>query len=57
MLFIEALQFVAPTPERRDMDVVARARKERVEAESVTRKRFEYKGLREGRAPWPVACF
>jgi hypothetical protein len=57
MLFIEALQFVAPAPERRDMDVVARARKERVEAESVTRKRFEYKGLREGRAPWPVACF
>jgi len=57
MLFIEALQFVAPAPERRDMDVVARARVERVEGDSVTRKPIEYKGLQRGYSSWPTACF
>jgi hypothetical protein len=57
MLFMKALQFVAPAPERRDMDVVARARFERVEAHSVARKPIEYKALQKARTVWPTACF
>jgi hypothetical protein len=39
------------------MDVVATARRQWVEAESVPRKIIEYKGLRLTWTPWPVACF
>src|SRR5436190_23695696 len=57
-LFIcETLQFVAPAPERRDMDVVPTACRERVEEQSVARKQNEYKALRHHRPAWPTPCF
>ncbi len=39
------------------MDVVAKARKERVEVESVPRNIIEYKALQMGPTSWPMTCF
>src|SRR5258706_6993371 len=57
MFCMKALQFVAPAPEQRDIDVATRARKFMGRGDSVARDPHQYKGLGHVRLNWPIACF
>src|ERR1051325_5080208 len=56
MFCMKALQFVAPAPEQRDIDVATWARKFVGRGDSVARDPRQYKVLRHVRWSWPTAC-
>src|SRR6185503_3343338 len=57
MFCMKALQFVAPDPERHDIDVATWARKFAGRGDSVARDPHQYNVLRHVRSNWPNACF
>ena len=57
MLCIEALQFVATAPERRDIHVATRARWELGQGHLVAREALQNKPLQATYIAWPVTCF